>query len=109
MNGLVDTSRRSKGLLFHQMQVGGIELAGLLQALPVQHLQGATVQGDQAVAPEILQDPIDMHRREPERIAQLRLGHRQREGMVLHQLDRPQAHQQLARMCRKLFVSEFPL
>jgi hypothetical protein len=42
MKWLVKTSRRSKGLLFHQMQVDGIELAGLLQPLPVQHLQDDT-------------------------------------------------------------------
>ena len=48
--------------------------------------------GNRVLAPEFLQHPIDVHRGDPERIVQLRLGHWQTEGMILHQFDRPQSH-----------------
>ena len=91
---------QSESLFLHQMQVGRIELAGRLQSIPVQHLQEFTLQCNEALFPEFLEHPVDVHGRDPQRIGQLYLGDRQVEGMVLHQLDRSQPHQQLAQHMR---------
>ena len=84
------------------MEVSGIELAHLFQPLPVQHPQDGPLQGDQALAPQVLEDPVDVHRRDPQRIAQFRLRRGQLEGIVLDQPNRPHAHQQLADEMRKM-------
>ena len=52
------------------------------------------------MVPGILEHPVDVHVRDPERIGQITLGERQLEGMVLHQLDRSQPHQQFAQHMR---------
>ena len=46
------------------MQVGGIEIPCLLQALPVENVEPGALQADQAVCPKLLEGPVHMHGRQ---------------------------------------------
>jgi hypothetical protein len=55
------------------MQVGRVELAHLLQLLPIGNVQPVAAQLDQALGPHLLQHPVDVHRGEAERVGELAL------------------------------------
>src|SRR4051794_29319624 len=53
--------RFQSGRLLAQVQVGGIELPGRFEPLPIEHRERARPQGDQPLTPEFLQGPVHMH------------------------------------------------
>jgi hypothetical protein len=84
------------------VEIERVELGALPQALPIVDAQGASAQGDQAISSQILDHPVDMNRGQAERIAQFRLGHGKRTGLlILGQANGPEAHQQLAQKVGK--------
>ncbi len=79
-----------------QVKVGRLEIAGLCQPVPVGNVQPLAFQLDQAIGPHGLQNPVDVHRRDAERIANLSLGNRPMTAAVVDEPYRPQAHHHLA-------------
>src|SRR5215218_8516535 len=96
------------GGLFPQVQVRGVELACFSEALPVQHLVRARLQGDQPLAPEVLQGAVHMYGRDAQRITEFGLRERQPVGMSVRQADRPQAHVKLTQKMGDAPVSFAP-
>ena len=56
------------------MQVDRVEVACLLELVPVDNLEGVALQEDQAIGSKRLQNPVDVNIREPGRIGELALG-----------------------------------
>ena len=78
------------------MKVGGIEVACFLQPVPIGNGQPGAFQLNEAVGPHGFQNPVDVNRRDAERISNLRLGDRPATAMAVDQPHCPQAHQHLA-------------
>src|SRR5688500_591641 len=78
------------------MQIGRIELTGLDQLLPVWNLERASLEDDEPLAPQFLEDPVDVNVREASRIGELDLGDGDLAGMVLRQPHGRQARHKLA-------------
>src|SRR5215203_6498281 len=57
------------------MQVRGVELADLLQSLPVQDGQTRSLKPDQPAGSEFLESAVNVHGRDAHRITKLGLGH----------------------------------
>src|SRR3954451_23365865 len=84
------------GCLLAQVEVCGIELTCLCEPLPVQHRDRAVSQGDQPLAPEVLQGPVHMHGRETQRIPEFSLGERELISITVRQPHGLEAHVELA-------------
>jgi hypothetical protein len=56
------------------MEAGRVELARLLQALPVLHTQGSTAKDDPTRAPQFPKGAVHMYGGQAERVLDLRLG-----------------------------------
>src|SRR5215207_3406285 len=94
----------SRGLLL-DVEVCGVELSGLLQAVPIFDDDAAALRrADETVSPQLLQRPVDMDRREPGGVAELGLRNRHLERLSGYQADRPKAHINLAQDVRDASV-----
>src|SRR5215207_4895181 len=91
----------SRGLLL-DVEVCGVELSGLLQAVPIFDDDAAALRrADQTVTPELLERAVDMHRREAGGVAELGLRDGHLEGLAVYQADGPEAHIDLAHDVRE--------
>src|SRR5215213_2341927 len=91
----------SLGRLFPDVEVRGVQLSGLLQAVPILDDDAAVLRrADQTVAPELLKRPVDMHRGHAGGVAELGLRNRHLEGLSVYQADGPEAHIDLAQDVR---------
>jgi hypothetical protein len=64
------------------MKVGRIELAHRFQLVPVGNPQPCSLGFDQALGPQLLENAVDVNRREADRVGKLSLGDRQVADMV---------------------------
>ncbi len=76
-----------QGQLVAQVQVHGVELAGLGEAVPVADRQPARVQPRQAAIAQLLHHPVDVDQRQAEGVAQHPLGQGKIAGAVAEQAD----------------------
>src|SRR5215212_6340389 len=97
--------RKSKRPLRHRLvvevQVGGIELAQFLQPIPVENRQFRARELDKPGCSKFHQCPIDVHRRDTQRIAKLRLCHREVALVVFGKAHCPHLDHELAHDMRK--------
>ena len=82
------------------MEVCRIELPDLAQPAPVTDQQPPSRARDEAERAQPLQAAVDVHRREPEGIADLRLRQGKLERALLGEPDRPKPQEQLAQEVR---------
>src|SRR5215207_8878970 len=98
---MVPRRQASLGRLFLDVEVGGVELSGLLQAIPICD-DDAPVFGraDKTVSPELLQRSVYMDCREAGGVAELALRDRQLVSLPIHQADCSEAHIDLTKDVR---------
>jgi hypothetical protein len=71
------------------VKVGRVEFACLLQLVPIGDLHLCSPGLDQAIGPQLLENPVDVNVRDADRIGELALGDRQVTDMVLGQTGQP--------------------
>src|SRR5829696_10366286 len=93
---MVPRRQASLGRLFLDVEVCGVELSGLLQAIPIfdDHAP-ALRRSDETVSPQ-LQGSIHMNGGEPGGVAEFGLRDRHLKGLAVYQADRPETHIDLA-------------
>src|SRR4051812_6514673 len=79
-----------------QMQVVRVETGELTQALEIRNGERLALERDQTVVAELLEHAVDVHGRDPERVAQFILGQGEVEAGPIRQADALQSHEQLA-------------
>src|SRR5215212_694739 len=98
---LLPRRHASLGRLFRDVEVRGVELSGLLQAVPIFDDDAAALwRADQTISPQVLQRSVYMDRRETGGVPELGLRNRHLEGLAFYEADGPEAHIDLAQNVR---------
>src|SRR5215204_3948983 len=103
---MVPRRQTSLGGLFPDVEVCGVKLSGLLQAIPIFDDDAPALRrSDETVSPELLQRSIYMDCREAGGVGELGLRDRQLVSLPLHQADCPEAHIDLTKDVRDPGIS----
>src|SRR5687768_14072179 len=85
-----------------QLQVGRVELGRLLQERPIEDFQAAAMKLDQPFAAQLLERPVDVNRRQAERVTEVSLRERELARVSVRKSDRLQAKEHLAEEVRQV-------